>query len=90
MIGWYEASNTFDQINPVMKSTLSRFSISSATWRPTSGLNWSSPYTISPASAADLAVEHAEREIGRILHVFADDAGRSAQGRDKADFHLLL
>ncbi len=37
--------------------------------------------------AADLAAEHRQREVGGVLHVLADDAGRSAQRRDEADLH---
>ena len=38
---------------------------------------------------ADLAAEHRQSEIGGILHVLADDAGRAAQRRDKADLHFV-
>src|SRR5436190_5009741 len=45
---------TFDQMMPETKSTFCFFSISSATCTPTSGLNWSSPYTISTGTPPTL------------------------------------
>ena len=38
---------------------------------------------------AGLAAEHRQSEIGGVLHVFADNAGRPAQRRDKADLHVV-
>ncbi len=38
---------------------------------------------------ADLAAEHGKREVAGILHVLADDPGRAAQRRDKADLDAV-
>ena len=88
--GWYDASSTFDQMKPVMKSTLSRFSISSDDLTPDIGFELVVAIHDRCRQPADLAAQHLQREIGRILHVLADDAGRSAQRGDETDFHLVI
>src|SRR5229473_3660913 len=48
------ASMMFENTKPVRKSTLSSLTYFSAIWRPTSGLNWSSPTSTSAGRAPSL------------------------------------
>src|SRR6266480_2262797 len=48
------ASMMFENTKPVRKSTLSSLTYFSAIWRPTSGLNWSSPTNTSAGSPPSL------------------------------------
>ena len=73
-----------------MKSTLSDSISFSVFCLPTSGLLLVVLVDDLDRHAADLAAEMVERELERVAHVVADDRGRAAEGRDKADLDGLL
>ena len=89
-IGLSEASSTFDQIYPTMKSTLSD-SISFCVFcTPTSGFGQIILVNHLDRHAAELAPDVIKRELERVAHVIADGGGRAAERADEADLDGLL